>query len=163
MMLTTVRRELQLRLAAESLTLVTMSTLQDRLEKAMDHAKKKQADLARACGISTAAVAKWFGGNAKNLKMEHLFSVADECQVSARWLGTGKGPMSAGDKPDPNQGASAGIPKRRIELIQMYGRLPDEVRLSIRQLIETLAWMQHPRKDEYLKRQRRAHAMVHEE
>jgi len=85
-MLTTVRRGLQLRLVPDSLTLVDMSTLQARLEQAMKHAEVNKAALAKACGISTAAVAKWFGGDAKNLKMEHLFAVSDLCKVDPRWL-----------------------------------------------------------------------------
>lgn len=160
-MLTTVRHELQLRLGAELLTLVDMSTLQARLEQAMKHAKVKQAALAEACDISSAAVAKWFSGNAKNLKMEHLFSVADLCQVDPRWLGTGKGEMVRSGKLEPC--THQDIPQRRIDLIRMYGRLPDEVRLPIRQLIETLAWQHHPRKEEYVKRQKAKPLMVHEE
>lgn len=159
-MLTTVCHVEQLRLVGEPLTLVTMSTLQQRLEQAMKHAKVKQTDLAKACKISTAAVAKWFGGSAKNLKMEHLFAVADLCQVEPRWLGTGEGTMlrTKGDACTHQD-----IPQRRIDLIRMYGRLPDEVRQPIRSLIETLAWMHHPSKAEYVKRQARKPEMVHDE
>jgi transcriptional regulator with XRE-family HTH domain len=146
-MLTTVRRNAQLRLVGESLTLVDMSTLQSRLERAMEHAKKKQSDLAKACDISTAAVAKWFGGSAKNLKMEHLFAVSDLCRIDPRWLATGKGSMERTGKTEPSDRDD--IPQRRIDLIRMYGRLPDEVRQPIRSLIETLAWMHHPHKAEY--------------
>jgi transcriptional regulator with XRE-family HTH domain len=161
-MLTTASSELQLRLVAEPLTLVDMSTLQSRLEQAMKHAKVKQAELASACGISSAAVAKWFGGSAKNLKMEHLFAVADLCLVDARWLATGKGAMLRGGKLETSTPAHD-IPQRRLDLIRMYGRLPDEVRQPIRALIETLAWMHHPGKAEYVKRQARKPDMVHEE
>jgi transcriptional regulator with XRE-family HTH domain len=161
-MLTTVRTDFQLQLVPQALTLVGMSTLQARLEQAMKHAKVKQADLASACGISSAAVAKWFGGTAKNLKMEHLFSVADLCRVDARWLATGKGAMVHGGKPE-NGAPPTDIPQRRIDLIRMYGRLPDEVRQPIRSLIETLAWMHHPKKAEYVKRTARKPDMVHDE
>jgi transcriptional regulator with XRE-family HTH domain len=159
-MLTAVRTRLQLQLAPDSLTLVRMSTLQQRLEKAMEHAKVRQSELAKACDISTAAVAKWFGGTAKNLKMEHLFAVADLCKVDARWLATGDGAMIK-SKADPC--THQDIPQRRIDLIRMYGRLPDEVRQPIRSLIETLAWMHHPGKAEYVKRQARKPEMVHDE
>lgn len=151
---------LQLRLVEESLTLVDMSTLQQRLEKAMEHAKKKQADLVKATGASSAGVAKWFGGSAKNLKMDHLFAVADLCQVDARWLATGAGSMT---RTKGDACTHQDIPQRRIDLIRMYGRLPDEVRQPIRSLIETLAWMHHPGKAEYVKRQARKPEMVHDE
>lgn len=162
-MLTTASSRLQPQLVAGSLTLVGMSTLQQRLEKAMDHAKVRQADLAKACEISTAAVAKWFGGTAKNLKMEHLFAVADLCRIEARWLATGSGPMVKGGKAEPPAASLSDIPQRRIDLIRMYGRLPFEVRQPIRALIETLSWMNHPSKDEYVKRTRRVPMSVHDE
>lgn len=159
-MLTTASSHLQLELVSEPLTLVTMSTLQARLEQAMKHAKVKQADLAKACKISTAAVTKWFGGTAKNLKMEHLFAVADLCQVEPRWLGTGAGTMlrTKGDA-----GTHQDIPQRRLDLLQMYSRLPAEVRQPIRALIETLAAVQNPRQAEYVKRTARKPEMVHDE
>lgn len=121
------------------------TTLQDRLVAAMELAGKKPADLAIACHISRAAVSKWFQANSKNLKMEHLFAVADLCGVDARWLATGRG---APRRPKGIERAHDDIPQRRIDLIRMYGRLPDEVRGPIRTLIETLAYMHHPRKDE---------------
>jgi transcriptional regulator with XRE-family HTH domain len=126
-----------------------MSTLQERLTKAMETAKKNRADLAAACDISRAAVSKWFDANAKNLKMEHLFAVADACGVDARWLATGSGVMR------PGKGSActhADIPQRRIDLIRMYGKLPDEIRHPIRQLIEGLSYLHHPDKGEYARR-----------
>ena len=119
-----------------------MSTLQSRLQAAMELSERKPADLAAACRISRAAVSKWFQPASKNLKMEHLFTVADLCGVDARWLATGRG------QPRRHQLTKPGddIPQRRLDLIRMYGRLPDEVRAPIRALIETLAYLHHPRK-----------------
>jgi transcriptional regulator with XRE-family HTH domain len=114
----------------------------------MDYAKKTKADLARACGISRTAVSKWFDSG-KNLKMEHLFAVADECMVDARWLAIGEGTMKASKS---GICTHADIPKRRIDLIRSYGRLPEEVRQPIRGLIETLAFMNHEHRDEYVKK-----------
>lgn len=137
-----------------------MSTLPQRLEDALRHGKKSRQDLVRATKATRQAVNKWFDTDAKNLKMEHLFLVADECGVDPRWLATGKGAMVPGGKP-PNP--LADIPQRRIDLIRMYGRLPDEVRQPIRALIETLAWMHHPSKTEYVKRQKSKPLMLHDE
>lgn len=160
-MLTTASDDIQLRLAGDPLTLVRMSTLKARLEAAMKHADKKQADLVRATKASSAAVTKWFGDSAKNLKMEHLFAVADECGVDPRWLATGKGNMVKSGKSDPC--AHHDIPQRRIDLIRMYSRLPAEVRQPIRALIETLVAVQNPRQAEYAKRTARKTEMVHDE
>lgn len=160
-MLTTISTDFQLRLVADPLTLVRMSTLKARLEAAMKHADKKQADLVRATKASSAAVTKWFGDSAKNLKMEHLFAVADECGVDPRWLATGKGQMLKSGKSEPC--THLDIPQRRIDLIRMYSRLPADVRQPIRALIETLAAVQNPRQAEYVKRTARKPDMVHEE
>ena len=157
-MLTTVADGLQLQFTPVPLTSVDMSTLQSRLEAAMEKAKKSRADLARACDISRAAVGKWFEGSAKNLKMEHLFAVADECQVDARWLATGKGEMK-----QTRGGACVhgDIPAHRIALIRLYSTLPDNDRAAARRFIETMAWMHHPKKNEYVQRISEQH-MVHD-
>jgi transcriptional regulator with XRE-family HTH domain len=143
---------LQPGLPTSPVTLVAVSTLTHRLEAALKHGGKTRSDLMRVCKASRQAVNKWFETNAKNLKMEHLFAVADECKVEARWLATGEGSMALGGKSQAS--LPSDIPQRRIDLIRMYGRLPDEVRLPIRQLIETLSWQQHPGKAEYVKRQK---------
>jgi hypothetical protein len=150
-MLTTVADQLQPQLRGRMATLVAMSTLQARLEAALKNTKppKERADLARACEISRQAVDKWFDTEAKNLKMEHLFAVADECAVEARWLATNSGPMKRTGKADS---MPSDIPQRRIDLIRMYGRLPEDIRQPIRALIETLAFVHHPNKGELAKR-----------
>lgn len=140
-----------------------MSTLQERLEAALRHGKKTRQDLINEKITSRQAVNKWFDDpKSKNLKMEHLFAVADFCKVDARWLATGRDakPVPPGKADAPSQFSD--IPQRRIDLIRMYGRLPDEVRFPIRQLIETLHGLQHPRREEYVKRAKRPPAMVHE-
>lgn len=136
-----------------------MKTLPERLDAALKHAKKDRPALIKATGASRQAVNKWFEGTSSNLKMTHLFAVADVLGIEARWLATGEGEMKAGKSSGCTHGD---IPQRRIDLIRMYSHLPDEVRRPIRALIETLAWMHHPRKDEYLKRTKSAALMVHD-
>lgn len=160
-MVTIVAPNLQPRLWLKPATLVAMSTLQYRLETAMKAAGKTRPDLVKASGASRQAVNKWFEGDSKNLKMEHLFAIADELVIEPRWLATGVGSMKRTGKGEPT--LPADIPQRRIDLIRMYGRLPDEVRQPIRSLIETLAWMHHPGKAEYVKRATRKPEMVHDE
>ena len=53
----------------------------------------RQADLARACNISTASVNNWFSGQTHSLKGGNLIKVAEVLNVNALWLSTGKGPM----------------------------------------------------------------------
>lgn len=52
----------------------------------------KQQDLADAAGVSTAAISQVESGDTKNLKLPHLFAIADAMKVNPRWLAIGKGP-----------------------------------------------------------------------
>lgn len=135
-----------------------MSTLPERLEAALKFAKKDRQALIEVTGASRQAVNKWFEGTSSNLKMTHLFKVADVLGVEARWLGTGDGEMKRGK---PLGCTHNDIPAHRIALIRLYSTLPDEERRVARTLIETLSWSHHPRKDEYVKRVSKPHA-VHE-
>lgn len=71
-----------------------MNTLAERIRKALDESGGvTQADIARACGISTASVNNWFTGATKSLKGENLLRAAAILKVSPAWLSTGKGDM----------------------------------------------------------------------
>jgi phage repressor protein C with HTH and peptisase S24 domain len=73
-----------------------MSTFTERIREAMALAHGvKQADLARACGISTASVNNWFSGLSKSLRGKNLLIVAEKLGVSPLWLSEGRGPMKA--------------------------------------------------------------------
>ena len=52
----------------------------------------RQQDLADAAGVSTAAISQVENGDTKNLKLPHLFAIADAMKVNPRWLAIGKGP-----------------------------------------------------------------------
>lgn len=160
---TAVAAALQPSLRPQDVTLVAMSKLQERLNAALIHGKKTRQDLIDAKITSRQAVNKWFDSDAKNLKMEHLFRVADFCKVDPRWLATGKDA-----KPVPAGKASGtcthtDIPEHRIRLIRMYSDLPQEDRAAARRFIELMAWQHHPHKDEYVKRVSKKPDMVHEE
>lgn len=125
--------------------------LKDRLEIVLKASRRDQKDVIRELvsltGLTRQGVSRWFDGSS-DLKMVTLFQVADFLGVDPRWLATGKGEM----KPNKsNAGCDhSDIPQRRIDLIRMYGRLSDEDRMAARRFIETMAWFEHPRKDEYL-------------
>lgn len=67
-------------------------TLAERLRQRRKELGMRQEDVAKAVGVSGAAVAQWETGETKNLRVEHLFRVADALKVHARWLGLGDGP-----------------------------------------------------------------------
>lgn len=71
-----------------------METVTGRVGCAMFARGVKQADLARACGISESAVSQWFGRNGSP-KLEHLYPLADYLRVCPRWLATGSSADSA--------------------------------------------------------------------
>ena len=54
-----------------------------------------QADLARRCGATRAAIPNWLSGRNRGIESTHLFTIADYFRVNARWLATGAGPKWA--------------------------------------------------------------------
>lgn len=148
-MLTRVNQRLQPELAITPLTSVDMTTLADRLRQAMGDTVKP-VDLARACGISRAAVTKWFSGSLKDLKLENLFAVAKLCSVEPEWLALGSGPMRPGEEPLQPTRAGSALERRHRALLEAYLSLPDEQRFAVRTLIETLAGAQNPRLHQFM-------------
>ena len=72
---------------------MAIQTLAERVAKAINASGKTPAGIAREIGVSPAAVYQWIQGGIKDLRNENLFALADATGFSARWLGTGDGPM----------------------------------------------------------------------
>ena len=70
-----------------------MESINDRLRQLLAEDPRSDAAIARAIGVSRATIGDWKKGRTKDFKLENLFAIADELNVSARWLATGKGPM----------------------------------------------------------------------
>lgn len=70
----------------------TLATLAERIAARRKELGLRQEDLADAAGVSKAAVSQWERGETKNLKLEHLFKIADALKLHARWLALGQGP-----------------------------------------------------------------------
>jgi transcriptional regulator with XRE-family HTH domain len=66
-------------------------TLAERIAARRRELGLRQEDLANAAGVSTAAVSQWEKGHTKNLRLEHLFVIADKLKVQPRWLALGQG------------------------------------------------------------------------
>ncbi len=47
--------------------------------------------LAERVGVTKGAVSQWETGDTRNLRLEHLFKVADALEVNVRWLALGEG------------------------------------------------------------------------
>lgn len=89
-----------------------------------------QASLAGELGVTKAAVSKWEASASPDIGLDTFFRLAKTLEVDPQELATGTAAKTA--KLDD-------IPQRRIDLLRMYGRLPDDVRGTIRALITTLA------------------------
>ncbi|MDQ0017398.1 transcriptional regulator with XRE-family HTH domain [Variovorax boronicumulans] len=72
------------------------NTFTERLkELTTDIGRGWQAELARRCGVSRAAITNWLSGRNKGVESNHLFAIGDLFRVNARWLATGAGPKWA--------------------------------------------------------------------
>lgn len=69
-----------------------METLAERIIARRRELGLQQSHLAEVAGVSESAVSQWEKGKTKNLKLEHLFAIADALKVHARWLALGQGP-----------------------------------------------------------------------
>lgn len=67
----------------------------------MQHREMSNSALARACGVSSAAVGQWLNNDTKAPKAENIFKIAAATGVSAKWLTTGKGRMVEGSEETP--------------------------------------------------------------
>lgn len=85
-----------------------MQTLAERLQSALDrNSSLSQADLARACGISSASVSNWFTGETKSLRGKNARAAAAYLNCSRDWLETGIGSPGWTDAQHTNGGAAA--------------------------------------------------------
>lgn len=72
-----------------------MTTLSKRILEIVDAGYKK-ADIARAAGKSSAAVAQWISGDTKEIKADSAAGIQAATGFSAVWIATGKGPKMVG-------------------------------------------------------------------
>lgn len=75
-----------------------MSTLSDRVTKAIRESGHSATSASREIGCTPEAVIQWMNGPTKNLKGEFLFAPADITGFEARWIATGAPPERTADK-----------------------------------------------------------------
>lgn len=68
-----------------------MSLLEERIYQSRLESGLSASELARAVGVTSAAVSRWEKGQVKNLRMEHLFAIARILDINPEWLATGRG------------------------------------------------------------------------
>lgn len=69
-----------------------MSTLSERVTRAIRESGHSATSAAKAIGCTPEAVLQWMNGPTKNLKGEFLFALADLTGFEARWIATGEKP-----------------------------------------------------------------------
>lgn len=124
-----------------------MSTLADRLQKALD-AKPgaSQADLARHCKARGPSVSDWFTGETKTLKAKSIVLAAEFLEVRARWLLDGVGPMrlaghaaKPSDQQVPPAVSAPPPPDLAEQIVELVAGLPPARWRSIRAQLDSLA------------------------
>ena len=93
-----------------------MSTLAERMKKALEHAGKSPAELARACGIEPPSVSAWLSGRTKSLKMKTGVPAAEFLGVNAKWLMDGIGSMNTAGHAEPAEPSDEFVPVRRVRI-----------------------------------------------
>jgi transcriptional regulator with XRE-family HTH domain len=83
--------------------LIPGMALKERIKEAIDGArpKKSKAEIARACGVTNAAVTHWLDGETKSLKAEKALALEQVTGYRANWIANGKGPKRLADPAEP--------------------------------------------------------------
>lgn len=92
------RNECQAFLGRMFIAFAAMSTLSERVTKALKESGNTATSAARHIGCTPEAVIQWMNGPTKNLKGEFLFALADLTGFEARWIATGEQPERTADK-----------------------------------------------------------------
>jgi|MudIll2142460700_1097286.scaffolds.fasta_scaffold568462_1 transcriptional regulator with XRE-family HTH domain len=69
----------------------SFKTLGERIAAARRLRGLNKTEFAAKMGLSKATISDWESGKIKNLRMEHIFRLADVLQVSARWIALAQG------------------------------------------------------------------------
>jgi transcriptional regulator with XRE-family HTH domain len=69
-----------------------MNTLAQRIKDRLDiHRDLSLSGLAKACGISPAAISKWHSGTSSGIQAKHVFKAARYLRCRPEWLADGTG------------------------------------------------------------------------
>lgn len=109
-----------------------MQSLAQRIQEVIDKTGMSQADIARAAGVTDAAVGFWLTGATHSLKGVTAAKLETKTGFRAAWLASGKGPKLAA----PSEGGDMLLPKE-VELIQALRLLTDaEQEAHFRAIVE---------------------------
>lgn len=148
------------KIGLSSVSVPLMSSLLERLKlaAASKTPEVKQAAMARACGVSRAAVAGWFAKENFALQATHAFALAKLLGVDPEWLATGRGqmipkPFSASPADTELIEASRQNDPTFASFVQDYRRLSSVEKTMVRTVVVALARSHDPVYQAYEKNQ----------
>ncbi len=117
------------------------SKLAARIRQARHRAKLSQAELASKIKVQRSAVSNWESASGIIPATANLIAIAQACEVSLEWLGTGNGVIQ------PGQEAHAGVlavdvdyvelPEER-ELLAVFREMPRRSQAAVLELVRIL-------------------------
>lgn len=108
-----------------------MTTLAERVRFALNNAGMSQAELARACRVSSPAVSDWLSGKTMTLKARTVLAAATALCVDPRWLESGRGtPFGSGNISAP--------PRPIVDVDAEHAQPPDSPTKTVAGLLGTL-------------------------
>lgn len=106
--------------------LLNMSSLKDRMRKALDESKMNASELARKTNVSRATVSLWLNGQTQQLEGENLTRAASALEVDAHWLATGEGAAQSSITAKPVEpDAQAALSPRKQALLGLFDGLTE--------------------------------------
>lgn len=87
-----------------------MNTLADRIRASRKTAGLTQRELGRRAGVTSQAVGHWERGKTANLRLDHLFAIANALGVDAKWLALGAGSREWSEPPSSGQISLQALP-----------------------------------------------------
>lgn len=100
-----------------------------------------QDAVAKAVGVTRAAVSQWENGSTKDLKLSNIFKLARVLKKNAEWLGTGEGPEEPGaiafHAAEP-AGKYHNLTEGAVKIAREWMKLPPSRQKLVFDLIETL-------------------------
>ncbi len=122
-----------------------MSLLEERINESRLERGMSASELARAVGVTSAAVSRWEKGQVKNLRMEHLFTIARLLDINPEWLATGRGHKKGhllnqqGSIHEPGPPTYEHLNREEQILVDVYRRLSHSTRRNLKDFVLELA------------------------
>lgn len=119
-----------------------MSTLAERLSRAMERAGLNAQELSRKASLTHTSVSYWLSGRNKGMRADTARKVANALDVSAIWLATGEGEMTTTATAAAAEGDCVFIPVLGLRASAGHGETPiwDDMEETGEKIPRLLSW-----------------------